>query len=1005
MSIVTLVAISVAGVSCLQLEQPVLIENLSGDEIVFGANAYIEAETKASSGTTETTSLTSFYVSAVTGSAGSESSAFNSTQFSQVQGSSPATYKGSKMWPSSDQSYKFYASNRPLTFNAAGTTVSATNTTDVVCAYLTNGTYKTKNTLTFEHIFARFGRVDVAAESGYTISNISIRITPKTGGTYNLRTGAGKTDGTGWSSVTTGSATVVANATGANANDIYLVPGTYEVKATWTATQGGTSITYTDKVVSVPIVGGKTNVVSIVLGGEILLGVDLVEYCDYDYRDNLNYLTFYCDEAGTITWKCADASYIKNIMYQKNFSGSWTAVVPTTTGASFSVNAGDILWIRGTNSNGCATSGSKYNYFTFSNKVHVYGNVNSLLSPFGEEVTSVGDYCFYRLFSGCGSNLYTYAEKKIILPATTLASNCYCNMFEGCTSLTIAPELPATTLANYCYGSMFYGCTSLKFAPELPATTLASGCYSNMFAGCTSLKLAPELPATTLASNCYGSMFYGCTSLTTAPELPATTLAIGCYSNMFAGCTSLKLAPELPATTLASNCYGSMFYGCTSLTTAPELPATTLTIGCYGRMFYGCTKLNYIKALFTTTPSSSYTSDWVYNVAASGTFIKNPTATWNTLGSNAIPSSWTIIDPKESTLYLSFYCDEAGTIGWKCYGAISRTIQYSKDYGITWTSITSTTEGVTISVEAGDLIWFKGSNSYYCSSSYYNYFTMSNKVHVYGNVNSLKSGSTSTYERCFAYLFKGCSNLYTYSDKRIILPSTSVEPYCYYFMFSGCTNLTDAPVLPATTLYGNYCYAYMFKDCSSLKVAPDLPATSLSIGCYTHMFEGCSSLIYALDLPATTITNLCYNYMFHDCSSLLKAPKLSATTLAEQCYSYMFEGCTSLTTAPELPATTLVSQCYYSMFKGCVNLKEAPELPATTLVSYCYANMFFGCSSLNYIKAMFTTTPSNYYTQNWVLGVAATGTFAKNPAASWNVTGDNGVPTGWTVHDGMGREE
>ena len=619
MSIVTLAAIAVAGASCLQLEQPVLIENLSGDEIVFGADAHIEAETKASSGTTETTSLTSFYVSAVTGSAGSESSAFNSTQFSQVQGSSPATYKGSKMWPSSDQSYKFYASNRPLTFAAAGTTVSATNTTDVVCAYLTNGTYKTKNTLTFEHIFARFGRVDVVAESGYTISNISIRITPKTGGTYNLRTGAGKTDGTGWSSVTTGSATVVANATGANGNDIYLVPGTYEVKATWTATQSGTSITYTDKVVSVPIVGGKTNVVSIVLGGEILLGVDLVEYCDYDYRDNLNYLTFYCDEAGTITWKCADASYTKNIMYQKNFSGSWTAVVPTTTGASFSVNAGDILWIRGTNSNGCATSGSKYNYFTFSNKVHVYGNVNSLLSPFGEEVTSVGDYCFYRLFSGCGSNLYTYAEKKIILPATTLASNCYCNMFEGCTSLTIAPELPATTLASYCYGSMFYGCTSLKFAPELPATTLVSGCYGSMFSGCTSLKFAPELPATTLASNCYSSMFYGCTSLKFAPELPATTLAMGCYGSMFSGCTSLTTAPELPATTLASNCYSYMFDGCSSL--------------------------NYIKVHFLTEPNTSYTNYWLNNVASNGVFVKDRTVWDYEYSYYKVPVGWDVVEP------------------------------------------------------------------------------------------------------------------------------------------------------------------------------------------------------------------------------------------------------------------------------------------------------------------------------------------------------------------------
>jgi hypothetical protein len=34
-------------------------------------------------------------------------------------------------------------------------------------------------------------------------------------------------------------------------------------------------------------------------------------------------------------------------------------------------------------------------------------------------------------------------------------------MFEGCRSLTQAPELPATTLANFCYYHMFYGCTNL----------------------------------------------------------------------------------------------------------------------------------------------------------------------------------------------------------------------------------------------------------------------------------------------------------------------------------------------------------------------------------------------------------------------------------------------------------------------------------------------------------------------------------------------------------------
>ena len=59
--------------------------------------------------------------------------------------------------------------------------------------------------------------------------------------------------------------------------------------------------------------------------------------------------------------------------------------------------------------------------------------------------------------------------------------------------------------------------------------------------------------------------------------------------------------------------------------------------------------------------------------------------------------------------------------------------------------------------------------------------------------------------------------------------------------------------------------------------------------------------------------------------------------------------------------------------------------------------MFEGCTSLNYIKAMFTTTPSSSYTSNWVKNVAASGTFVKNSAATWNVTGIEGIPEGWTV--------
>lgn len=152
-----------------------------------------------------------------------------------------------------------------------------------------------------------------------------------------------------------------------------------------------------------------------------------------------------------------------------------------------------------------------------------------------------------------------------------------------------------------------------------------------------------------------------------------------------------------------------------------------------------------------------------------------------------------------------------------------------------------------------------------------------------------------------------------------------------------------------------------------------------------------------LSLSATTLASRCYANMFQGCTSLTTAPELPATILADNCYRLMFRGCTSFTTAPELPSTTLASNCYYGMFYGCTNLVSAPQLPATTLANSCYNGMFFDCTSLNYIKAMFTTTPSTDYTRDWVSGVASTGTFVKNSAAQWDVTGVNGIPTGWTV--------
>lgn len=202
------------------------------------------------------------------------------------------------------------------------------------------------------------------------------------------------------------------------------------------------------------------------------------------------------------------------------------------------------------------------------------------------------------------------------------------------------------------------------------------------------------------------------------------------------------------------------------------------------------------------------------------------------------------------------------------------------------------------------------------------------------------------------------------------------------------------------TISQSYALYNLFRDADTIKSAfrLALPATTMASYCYNGMFLRCTSLVNAPALPAMALISYCYSNMFAGCTSLVNAPALPATTMDSYCYNSMFSSCTSLVNAPALPATALASYCYQNMFKGCTSLVNAPALPATTLVERCYQYMFQNCTKLVFIKAMFTTSPSISYMKTWVSGVAASGTFVKNSAATWtNSFGESAIPTGWTV--------
>lgn len=317
-------------------------------------------------------------------------------------------------------------------------------------------------------------------------------------------------------------------------------------------------------------------------------------------------LTFKILTSGTLNLSKSGSPTTSKIQYRKNDASTWSE--GTFGSTTITCNAGDIIEFRyyGTSDYGYHNyaNANGYSYFSVSNGLtfNLYGNIYSLnkrdFINYGSDKYGMGTYNYSRMFQNCTGLI---SAKNLIVPYN--------------------PNWQSGNL-TYCFYYTFSGCTNLVEGPkELSLLYTNNYCYSRMFNNCTSLRTAPEILSTELGSNSVmGHMFHGCSSLVKGPSI-------------------------LHPTSLKNNCYQGMFYGCSSLTTAPILPATTLVSNCYTEMFYDCSSLNYIKAMFTTTPSTNYTQNWIANVADSGIFVKNSAATWSNttgIGYYGIPLGWTV---------------------------------------------------------------------------------------------------------------------------------------------------------------------------------------------------------------------------------------------------------------------------------------------------------------------------------------------------------------------------
>ena len=216
---------------------------------------------------------------------------------------------------------------------------------------------------------------------------------------------------------------------------------------------------------------------------------------------------------------------------------------------------------------------------------------------------------------------------------------------EAVTAGTLKMTFSVSTGEDNTYYSFDDGATWSRWSdiPNTKQLTLAQG-DKVLFKKAENDYTRPHITAGTAQINVSGNIMSWIYGDNFANQLTLTRNAV--LQNMFDGNTTLISAENLvlPATTLSNLCYSYMFQGCTNLTTAPELPALTLTQSCYANMFDGCSSLTYVKMSATDVTAASCVLNWMRNVSATGTFVKNANMSSWTTGNSGIPSNWTVQD-------------------------------------------------------------------------------------------------------------------------------------------------------------------------------------------------------------------------------------------------------------------------------------------------------------------------------------------------------------------------
>lgn len=201
--------------------------------------------------------------------------------------------------------------------------------------------------------------------------------------------------------------------------------------------------------------------------------------------DTTDYLTMTVLNSGVLRF-ISNNGYIKFFYYSINGEDWVRASSGTYPSPKVTLNAGDVVRLRGNVcENSDCTYGTDLNFAAQDGlKYNLDGNIMSMIQSSNfSGLTDLSSYTnvFMGMFWGVhnSSNCGLVDASGLLLPATTLGTGCYKDLFKTQRLLTKAPTLPASILVEDCYEEMFKDCSNLNKIKCLATNISATDCTTD----------------------------------------------------------------------------------------------------------------------------------------------------------------------------------------------------------------------------------------------------------------------------------------------------------------------------------------------------------------------------------------------------------------------------------------------------------------------------------------------------------------------------------------------